>query len=106
MNKNSVLLFSTEKCLYFSLLPEKKKAFPLDDEDRKCGDCSVRNLEDIPDEIMDATKSLVLKKEEDNNKFDISEFQQQLQTTLQSQKNQIDRMESQIQILLQLCSKK
>ena len=55
---------------------------------------------------MDATKSLVLKKEEDNNKMDVFEFQQQLQTTLQSQKNQIDRMESQIQILLQLCSKK
>jgi len=82
------------------LLPEKKKTFPMDDDATRC--CSVKTLEDIPDDIMDATKSLILKKEEELNKFNM----EQLQITLQTQQNQMDKIESQIQLLLQLCSKK
>ena len=62
-------------------------------------------MEDIPDDIMDASKNLILKKEE-GKQLQMEEFQQNLQTTLQSQQNQIDRIESQIQLLLQLNSKK
>ena len=82
------------------MLPEKKKTFPMDDDATRC--CSVKTLEDIPDDIMDATKSLILKKEEEMSKFNM----EQLQITLQTQQNQIDKIESQIQLLLQLCSKK
>lgn len=82
------------------MLPEKKKTFPMDDDATRC--CSVKTLEDIPDDIMDATKSLILKKEEELNKFNM----EQLQITLQTQQNQMDKIESQIQLLLQLCSKK
>ena len=82
------------------MLPEKKKTFPMDDDAARC--CSVKTLEDIPDDIMDATKSLILKKEEEMSKFNM----EQLQITLQTQQNQIDKIESQIQLLLQLCSKK
>ena len=85
------------------MLPDKKKTFPFDDDETKC--CTVKNLEDIPDDIMDATKNLILKKEE-GKKLQVEEFHQNIQTTLQSQQNQIDRIESQIQLLLQLCSKK
>ena len=88
------------------MLPEKKKTFPFDEEDRKCGGCSVRNLEDIPDDIMDAAKSLILRKEEENDRFNVDEFQQQLNVRLDNQQNQIDRIESQIQLLLQMASKK
>ena len=55
---------------------------------------------------MDESKNLNLKKEE-GRKVQAEEFHQQhLQNRLQSQQNQIDRIESQIQLLLQLCSKK
>ena len=72
----------------------------MDDDAARC--CSVKTLEDIPDDIMDATKSLILKKEEEMSKFNM----EQLQITLQTQQNQMDKIESQIQLLLQLCSKK
>lgn len=63
-------------------------------------------MEDIPEDIMDESKNLILKKEE-GRKVQTEEFHQQhLQNRLQSQQNQIDRIESQIQLLLQLCSKK
>ena len=62
-------------------------------------------MEDIPDDIMDESKNLILKKEE-GRQILMEEFQQDLQTSLQSQQNQIDRIESQIQLLLQLCSAK
>ena len=88
---------------YFSLLPDKRKTFPGEDDETKC--CSVKNMEDIPEDIMDASKHLILKKEEGKT-LQMEEFQQQIQTSLQSQQNQIDRIESQIQLLLQLCSKK
>ena len=89
-----------------SLLPEKKKSFPSDEDETKCGGCSVRNVEDIPDDIMDATKSLILKKEEEKEKMNEVEFQQELKVRLENQQNQIDRIESQIQLLLQLSNKK
>ena len=89
-----------------SLLPDKKKSFPLDDEDSKCGDCTVRNLEDIPDDIMDATKSLILKKTVESNKVDVLSTQQDIQSSLQLQQQQIDRLESQIQLLLQIVQRK
>ena len=66
----------------------------------------MRNLEDIPDDIMDAAKSLILRKEEENDRFNVDEFQQQLNVRLDNQQNQIDRIESQIQLLLQMASKK
>lgn len=104
-----------------SLLPEKKKKFPSEDEEEICGSCRVKNVEDIPEDIMDATRytlllppdnpysyprTLVLKKEEHKQKFDSEECQKQLQLALKTQQSQIDRIESQIQLLLQLCSKK
>ena len=89
-----------------SLLPDKKKSFPLDDEDSKCGDCTVRTLEDIPDDIMDATKSLILKKTGESNKVDVLSMQQDIQSSLQLQQQQIDRLESQIQLLLQIVQRK
>lgn len=92
--------------LFYSLLPEKKKKFPSDDEEEICGACRVKNIEDIPEDIMDATRTLVLKKDEERQKFDSEECQKQIQIVLQSQQGQIDRIESQIQLLLQLCSKK
>ena len=91
---------------FSSLLPDKKKSFPLDDEDSKCGDCTVRNLEDIPDDIMDATKSLILKKTVESNKVDVLSTQQDIQSSLQLQQQQIDRLESQIQLLLQIVQRK
>merc|ERR1719495_1117924 len=92
--------------LFYSLLPEKKKKFPSDDEEEICGACRVKNIEDIPEDIMDATRTLVLKKDEERQKFDSEECQKQIQIVLQSQQGQIDRIESQLQLLLQLCSKK
>ena len=41
---------------YFSLLPEKKKKFPSEDDEETCGACQVKNVEDIPEDIMDATR--------------------------------------------------
>ena len=96
--------YSVLNTFLLSLLPEKKKSFPFDEDETKCGGCSVRTLEDIPDDIMDATKSLILKKEEE--KFSAEEFQHQLSARLENQQNQIDRIESQLQLLLQLCSNK
>ena len=66
----------------------------------------MRTVEDIPDDIMDATKTLILKKEEEKEKFNVEEFQQNLNVRLENQQNQIDRMESQLQLLVQLCSNK
>lgn len=92
--------------LFYSLLPDKKKKFPSEDEEESCGSCRVKNIEDIPDDIMEATRTLVLKKEEDKQRFDSEECQKQLQFAIKSQQSQIDRIESQIQLLLQLCSNK
>ena len=39
-----------------SLLPDKKKKFPSEDEEETCGSCRVKNVEDIPDDIMEATR--------------------------------------------------
>ena len=66
----------------------------------------MRTVEDIPDDIMNATKTLILKKEEEKEKFNVEEFQQNLNVRLENQQNQIDRMESQLQLLVQLCSNK
>ena len=88
------------------MLPEKKKSFPFDEDEKKCGGCSVRTIEDIPDDIMDATKTLILKKEEEKEKFNVEDFQQNLSVKLEQQQNQIDRIESQLQLLVQLCSNK
>ena len=52
------------------------------------------------------SRTLILKKEEEKQKFDSEECQKQLQQALKAQQSQIDRIESQIQLLLQLCSKK
>jgi len=92
--------------LFYSLLPDKKKKFPSEDDQETCGSCPVKSVEDIPKDIMDAAKTLILKKEEEKQKFDSEECQKQLQQALKAQQNQIDRIESQIQLLLQLCSKK
>jgi len=92
--------------LFYSLLPDKKKKFPSEDEEETCGSCRMKNVEDIPDDIMEATRTLVLKKEEEKQKFHSEKSQKQLQFAIESQQSQIDRIESQIQLLLQLCSKK
>ena len=106
-----------------SLLPDKKKKFPSDEDQEICGSCRVRSVDDIPDDIMEAARyhnyffnrsfeilffcrTLILKKEEEKQKFDFEECQKELQLTLKTQQGQIDRIESQIQLLLQLCSKK
>ena len=88
------------------MLPEKKKSFPFDENETKCGGCSVRTIEDIPDDIMDATKTLILKKEEEKEKLNVEDLQQNLSVRLEHQQNQIDRIESQLQLLVQLCSNK
>ena len=87
-------------------MPDKKKSFPFDDEESKCGGCRVRNLEDIPDDIMEAAKSLVMKKETDNDQVKLEKLQETINETLQAQQAKIERIESQIQLLLQICSKK
>ena len=56
--------------------------------------------------ILFFCRNLILKKEEEKQKFDFEECQKELQLTLKTQQGQIDRIESQIQLLLQLCSKK
>ena len=98
--------YSALNMFLFSLLPEKKKSFPFDEDETKCGSCSVRTVEDIPDDIMDATKTLILKKEEEKERFNVEEFQQELSSRLENQQNQIARIESQLQLLVQLCSNK
>ena len=75
--------------------------FPIEDNDTTCSGCSVRNLEDIPDDIMDATKSLILKKESDKENGKSEVF-----AVLRAQQLQIDRLESQINLLVQLMTKK
>ena len=66
----------------------------------------MRTVEDIPDDIMEATKTLILKKEEEKERFNVEEFQQELSSRLENQQNQIARIESQLQLLVQLCSNK
>ena len=39
-----------------SLLPDKKKKFPSEDDQETCESCPVRSVEDIPEDIMDAAK--------------------------------------------------
>merc|ERR1719312_613976 len=90
--------------LFYSLLPEKKKKFPSEDDQETCDSCPVRSVEDIPEDIMDAAKTLILKKEEEKSKFDSEEYLRQIQQAIQAQQSQIDRMENQIQLLLQLRS--
>jgi len=76
--------------LFFSLLPDKKMKFPQDSEP-SCGVCRIKAIEDIPDDIMDAVRTLVLKKCESDDKF----------AAMQAQ---LDRMESQIALLVSLYS--
>jgi len=76
--------------LFFSLLPDKKMKFPQDSEP-SCGVCRIKAIEDIPDDIMDAVRTLVLKKCESDDKF----------AAMQAQ---LDRMESQIALLVSLSS--
>jgi len=92
--------------LFYSLLPDKKKKFPSEDDQETCESCPVRSVEDIPEDIMDAAKTLILKKEEEKSKFDSEEYLRQIQQAIQAQQSQIDRMENQIQLLLQLRSNK
>ena len=51
-------------------------------------------------------RTLILKKEEEKSKFDSEEYLRQIQQAIQAQQSQIDRMENQIQLLLQLRSNK
>ena len=39
-----------------SLLPDKKKKFPSDEDQEICGSCRVRSVDDIPDDIMEAAR--------------------------------------------------
>ena len=56
--------------------------------------------------IMLIFRTLILKKEEEKSKFDSEEYLRQIQQAIQAQQSQIDRMENQIQLLLQLRSNK
>merc|ERR1712001_300307 len=76
--------------LFFSLLPDKKMKFPQETE-ASCGICRLKQIEDIPEDIMDAVRGLVLKKCEREDKF----------TEMQAQ---LDRMESQIAMLISILS--
>ena len=56
--------------------------------------------------LMLIFRTLILKKEEEKSKFDSEEYLRQSQQAIQAQQSQIDRMENQIQLLLQLRSNK
>ena len=43
-----------------SLLPDKKMKFPQDDTDESCGICRPKAIEDIPEDIMDAARYLLV----------------------------------------------
>jgi len=87
--------------LFYSLLPDKKKTFPQEDDDQICGCCKVRKVEDLPEEIMEATRCLVLKKTTST-----PETGDGLQKQLELQQLQMDRIESQMKLILQLINKK
>ena len=56
--------------------------------------------------LMFIFRTLILKKEEEKSKFDSEEYLRQIQQAIQAQQSQIDRMENQLQLLLQLRSNK
>jgi len=64
--------------------------FPQESE-ASCGICRIKPIEDIPEDIMDAVRLLVLKKGESEDK-------------LEAMQAQLDRMESQIAMLVSLSS--
>lgn len=79
--------------LFFSLLPDKKMKFPQEDPGEVCGVCRVRPVEDIPRDIMDAVRSLVLKGSEEEDRMD-------------RMQRQLDRVEAQLATLVALAKGK
>ena len=76
----------------YSWFPEKKKSFPSSGEETKYSGCSEGNLEDIPDDIMNATKSLVFKKEEETERINNEKQMKNMMANLQKQQNEILRL--------------
>merc|ERR1712154_393574 len=85
MGASGILLFP-------SWFPDKKKSFPSSGEETKYSGCSEGNLEDIPDDIMNATKSLVFKKEEETERINNEKQMKDMMANLQKQQNEILRL--------------
>ena len=62
-------------------MPEKKITFPSKTDDT--------SYENIPDDIMDATKSLVLKKEEEKERNNLERQMKETIGNIQEQQNEI-----------------
>ena len=45
-----------QKSNLLSLLPDKKKTFPSEEQEDVCKACNVKKDEDIPEDIMEATR--------------------------------------------------
>ena len=72
-----------------SLLPYKKITFPTKTDETNSGGCLGGHVEDIPDDIMDATKSLVLQKEEEKEKKNLEKQMKDRIGNIQEQQNEI-----------------
>ena len=71
------------------MLPEKKITFPTKTDETNSGGRLGGYVEDIPDDIMDATKSLVLLMEEEKEKKNFEKQMKDRIGDIQEQQNEI-----------------
>ena len=71
------------------MLPEKKITFPTKTDETNIGGCLGGYVEDIPDDIMEATKSLVLQMEEEKEKRNFEKQMEDRIGNIQEQQNEI-----------------
>ena len=70
-------------------MPEKKITFPTKTDDTSFRGSLGRYDENIPDDIMDATKSLVLKKEKEKERNNLERQMKETIEKIQEQQNEI-----------------
>jgi len=77
--------------LFYSLLPEKRAKFPVEEGGSCCG-----IMEDTPHHILQAARDLALRKEQESKVDDSRTLNQKILDVLERQSAQISRLEAQI----------
>jgi len=84
--------------LFYSLLPDKKAKFPVEEE-RRCGGCAA-TVQDIHPDIMQAARDLALRKEAETSDSVTEAFNSKVLELLEAQQKHIQKIENQLQSLL------
>ncbi|XP_023344392.1 transient receptor potential cation channel protein painless [Eurytemora carolleeae] len=83
--------------LFYSLLPEKKASFPMEDKEG-CGGCRV--VQDIPQDILQAARDLALKKETEKEEEADQKINSKILKMLEIQQEQIQSLQAQLQTVI------